>query len=142
MEITTFSFNKSGKNEDKIWSVKLEIPVFQNPADDFYNKMCDVLTERAKNEGLSIVSHLTVTYQNGNESSVLSDILFCRGRELISLIRIADNRRDGLMIKCPKKHGGDCWFRKGDRYYKCLNDFKSGGVNRSSYKRFLREIPL
>ena len=142
MKITTFSFNKSGKDNDNVWSVKLEIPVFNNRADDFYNKMCDVLTERAKKEGLSIVSHLTVTYLKDNESSVLSDILFCRGRELISLIRIADNRKDGLIIKCPKKGGGDCWFRKGDQYYKCLNDFNGGGVVRSSYKRFLREIPL
>lgn len=142
MEITTFSFNKSGKNEDKIWSVKLQIPVFQNRADDFYNKMCEVLEERAKNEGLSITSHLTVAYCKDNESSVLSDILFCRGRELVSLIRIADNRKDGLMIKCPKKRGGDCWYRKDDQYYKCVNDFVSGQVNRSSYKRFLREIPI
>ncbi len=142
MEITTFSFNKSGKNNDNAWSVKLEIPVFQNRADDFYNKMCDILEERAKNEGLSIISHLTITYQKDNESSVLSDILFCRGRELVSLLRIADNRRDGLMIKCPKKGGGDCWYRKGDQYFKCINDFNAGGVNRSSYRRFLREIPL
>lgn len=142
MEIKTAFYNKSGKNNDTVWSVKLEIPVFQNRADDFYNKMCEVLEERAKNEGLSIISHLTITYQKDNESSVLSDILFCRGRDLVSLIRIADNRKDGLMIKCPKRGGGDCWYRKGDQYYRCVNDFNGGEANRSSYRRFLREIPL
>lgn len=145
MEIKKTTFFEGGKNEEgKTWSVKLELPVFDiERVDSFYEKVKFCLRDRAQKEGISIFSYLTPTFVSENEVSLYTDVLFCRGRELVGLLRLPDNRYADGSIVIARIKGAQ--YRKHDGVYTCKVIFsydKDLSVRRTDYGKYILEKRL
>ncbi len=141
MSVKKIVYRDGGRNDAGAWSVNLELPFFGNGADGFYERLRNALTERARDGGIGVFSYLTVTYCENDDVSLYIDVLYCRGRELIRLFRISDNRSGESCAEIKKGKKRDFVYRRGDRYFVCENSFGGQGT-RGGYKRFLREIEV
>ncbi len=139
MSVIKTVYSERGRGENGGWSVCLELPFFGNAVDEFYEKVKAVLIERAMTEGIGIFSYLTVTYCEKDVVSLFIDVLFCRGRELIGLIRFSDNRDGENFLRIPKAGKHECVYRRGDGYFACENSF-SVPARKAEYRRFFKEM--
>ncbi len=155
MRIETERLHADGVNgEAGRWSASLLFPRFTEEVEGrerlnaFYGRLAEAIERAAEDLSCAAVSELTVACREDTFYSLILDVLFFRGRDLIACHRVADTRLwNGIALPPPRevrrripKNGG--WYFDGRRYILFQNSFtpeQGSGVRRSAYRRFFGE---
>ena len=149
MRIKTVKRTEEGRTaEGGRYSLHLSLPYRQE--DDavsarinaFYQGLAERLSAAVKEKGGSFVSEVIPIWEGAEGTSLLFDVLYYRGKELLSCVRIADNRTpDGYPMELPRRmrhrltEGGG-WYRDAEQYYFYRSLFDGiETVRRSEYRR-------
>lgn len=155
MKIETVRISaRNTPDEPRRWSVALCLPCFSEDVPgyealtDFYERLAEAVTERAKALSCTVFSHVKLACAEDSFYSLVLDFLFFRGRDMTDCQRLTDTRRwDGILLPPPRQvkrqippRGG--WYFDGENYVLFDNTFTpEQGVRarRSSYGIFLPE---
>ena len=146
--------DRNAPDDSHPWSITLYLPRFSKDTAGrerltaFYGTLADAVKKRAKALSCAVFSEMRVTCIEDTFYSLVLDVLFYRGRDLVDCQRLTDTRRwDGIALAPPKpvkrrvpRNGG--WYFDGNQYILYQNTFTSDqglGVRRSAYGRFLPE---
>jgi hypothetical protein len=156
MKIETVRLHARGiATEEGRWSAFLLFPHFTEEAEGqerlnaFYGQLFETVKQTAARLSCTVIGDTVVACREDTFYSLVLDLLFYRGRDLIACQRLADTRLwSGIVLPPPKevrrripKHGG--WYFDGKRYVLFQNTFtpeQGSGVRRSAYRRFFLEV--
>ena len=136
------------------WSMALILPRFGEEVTgrevlaDFYAALAEAIRQKAVALSCTVFSEWRLACEEDTFYSLVLDVLFYRGRDLVDCQRIADTRRwDGILLpppravkRCVPPNGG--WYFNGVDYILYQNTFsreKGAGVRRSAYGKFFQE---
>ena len=116
------------KGEEARWSVSLLLPRFSEESEGaerlsgFYRRLAEAVEGAAARLSCTAVGELRVACREDTFYSLVIDLLFYRGRDLVACHRVTDTRLwSGIALPPPKavrrripKNGG--WYFDGRRY--------------------------
>ena len=116
MEITCVRRADGGVNaEGKRFSLIVSLPQLGEEIPPFYERLYETMRELCERRGCALRAEMVVTRREEGACSFYLDVLWYRGKELLSCYRLADNRDAAgerlppppflRSARCPRFHG-------------------------------------